>query len=312
MLKKTIVGNLGNQMFQYAALRGIQARLYPHQEICLSFTTLNSHTGIRDTKENYLRHYALKPYLTEDIIRPAGMQRLISGSVGVLLERSFRNRDVAGCHQIQHRTELCMQPVLNRFGIYQMQDGYYPFHKAWTRDQYVTGYLESERYFEEIADEIRAEFQPIDPLLPNNKALMNHIQSSNSVCISIRRGDFVGTEIDQYANICDAAYYTRAMDRMRALFPDAEWFFFSDDIEWVKANVPYTGTAFYESGADPVWEKLRLMSACRHFIIANSSFAWWAQFLGSAEDKRVIAPSQWRRNSPRPDIYQSDWIRIDV
>ena len=86
---------------------------------------------------------------------------------------------------------------------------------------------------------------------------------------------------------------------------------FSDDIGWCRENLHLPGDVLYESGDDPVWEKLRLMSACRHFIIANSTFSWWAQFLGQAEDKKVIAPERWLNSDFQPDLYQEGWILMN-
>lgn len=64
----------------------------------------------------------------------------------------------------------------------------------------------------------------------------------------------------------------------------------------VKKNIPVDVPAYYESGLDPIWEKMRLMYSCKHFIISNSTFSWWAQFLGSWKDKVVISPDRWWNN----------------
>lgn len=315
MLNKTIIGGLGNQLFQYAALRGIGARLFPGEEINLSFTAENYRTGESVVKPNMLADFALKPYRTSETIRPKGVQRLLSGAVGVEIQRGWRGidqNDIAPRRQIQHEVELKRQKTLNRFGLYQMQDGYYPFETSNAKEKYFTGYFESEKYFDEIRDEIKREFTPVRAPLSENGELYRRMAETDSACVSIRRGDFVGTSIDGYANICGADYFYRAMARMRALIPNAVWFVFSNDIEWAKENVRCEGETHYERGVDPDWETLRLMSSCRHFIISNSTFHWWAQYLSKSENKVVIAPGQWRRNSARPDIYQAGWELIDV
>lgn len=85
---------------------------------------------------------------------------------------------------------------------------------------------------------------------------------------------------------------------------------FSDDMDWVRENVRIDAECHYESGADPVWEKLRLMYSCRHFIIPNSTFAWWAQWLSRSEDKVVVSPERWF-NDDRPQfLIQDDFIKI--
>jgi hypothetical protein len=90
--------------------------------------------------------------------------------------------------------------------------------------------------------------------------------------------------------------------------------FFSDDVEWCKGTFQSDANNYYfESGSDPVWEKLRLMYSCKHFIISNSTFAWWAQFLGSNPKKIVIAPCRWLRvrdfTSP---LLEDHFIKLPV
>lgn len=76
--------------------------------------------------------------------------------------------------------------------------------------------------------------------------------------------------------------------------PDCTFFGFSDDIDWVKNNMEFPGEVYYESGVDPVWEKLRLMSACKHFVLSNSSFSWWAQYAEFLAKIRVLLYNGFR------------------
>ena len=69
---------------------------------------------------------------------------------------------------------------------------------------------------------------------------------------------------------------------------------------------------YYEDGNDTVAEKIKLMSMCKHFIISNSSFSWWAQFLSNYDEKVVIAPNMWFRNGEKCGLYMDNWILIEV
>ena len=85
---------------------------------------------------------------------------------------------------------------------------------------------------------------------------------------------------------------------------------FSDDIEWCRENIKFSENIYYEDGTDPVWEKLRLMYSCKHFIISNSTFSWWAQYLSRNNDKIVIAPARWHNSGYTNDIYDENWLLI--
>ena len=76
----------------------------------------------------------------------------------------------------------------------------------------------------------------------------------------------------------------------------------------------FPGEVYYESGVDPVWEKLRLMSACKHFVLSNSSFSWWAQYLSNEKKKIVVAPDIWYKTgkNAKADLYQDDWKLIHI
>lgn len=301
MLGIHIQGRLGNQMFQYAAMRGIRARLYPNEEIALAF----------GREGNLLRDLNVRPFRI-DVPRPTLVQRFVAGCVGLLIQSGWKSDQIQHQRAVQHDVETRLQPLLNCFGLYQMQDGYYAFHKSCAKNKLVSGYLESEQYFAHIADEIRREFTPVHPPQTENAALYARMAETESVCVSVRRGDFLDELIRNYANVCGPDYFKRALARMSGLVPDAVWFVFSNDIEWVKANMSFPGETHFERGGDPPWETLRLMSSCKHFVISNSTLAWWAQYLGSYPGKIVLAPSRWRIDSERPDIYQENWVLIEA
>ena len=72
------------------------------------------------------------------------------------------------------------------------------------------------------------------------------------------------------------------------------------------------GTYNIADGTDPVWEKLRLMSACKHFVVSNSTFSWWTQYLSKSENKIVVSPSRWFNNDYESPLIGKDWIKIST
>lgn len=158
---------------------------------------------------------------------------------------------------------------------------------------FVQGSFEHVRYFEGMRSVLCREFTPRHAPLPENAALYEAIAKGNSVCLAVRRGDFMTAENRKTFYVCDLTYFQRAVDYMQAHVERPVFIVFSNDIEWVKANLKIRGEVHYESGHDPVWETFRLMSSCRHFIISNSTLHWWAQWKGEAKDKIVVAPDRW-------------------
>ena len=221
--------------------------------------------------------------------------------------------DIGGANYIKtHQMEKKYSNLLMKFGIYWLQQGYMEFRKTKMKNKYFCGLFESSKYFNDYRDVILKEFTPKYQELPKNKKMYEAISKSNSVCITIRRGDFLSNENKKSHYVCTPEYFDKAIKKICQLINNPTFFVFSDDIDWVKNNMSFPGKVFYEDGTDPVWEKLRLMYSCKHFIISNSTFSWWAQYLSRNDKKIVIAPSRWKNTYQNDDIYEDNWILIEV
>ena len=177
----------------------------------------------------------------------------------------------------------------------------------------MSGCFEDPIYFDDIKDILLSEFTPRHPLLEKNKRMMQDIQKTNSVCLSVRRGDFESNaDVKKLQSVCDRQYFEAAIEVIKKNIENPVFFMFSDDIEWVKNNIHTECITYYEDGTDPVWEKLRLMSACKHFIVSNSTFSWWTQYLSANENKVVVSPSRWFNNDYVSPLIGKDWIKISV
>ena len=129
--------------------------------------------------------------------------------------------------------------------------------------------------------------------------------------MSIRRGDFLDPKYKKLHYVCDEKYFEKAITIIKTKVKNPVFIFFSDDIEWVKTNIKTYGIiCYYESGKDEVFEKLRLMSMCKHFIISNSTFSWWAQYLCKNPYKIVISPRKWLNNNEESGLIDESWIKI--
>ena len=200
--------------------------------------------------------------------------------------------------------------------IFNIRFGYTKFGKSLFKNKVFYGTFECPKYFNSIRDVLLKEFTPKKPLRKENEELFKEIVSTESVCITIRRGDYVqDKEIAKSLYICTPKYFDVSLTEMKKLVPNMKLFVFSDDIDWCKNNMKWPKGTMFESGKDPVWEKLRLMSTCKHFILSNSTFSWWAEYLSTNENKKVIAPSRWTNDPYKEgymDIYEDYWTILDV
>jgi len=185
---------------------------------------------------------------------------------------------------------------------------------------YLEGYWQSPRYFEE--GDIRRAFSFSKPADPSVALLLERIQSSHSIAIHFRRGDYAENPALTmiYGNICTPAYYARAADLAMRRVGNPTFFVFSDDIEWVRHQsfVRELGNIVeVEINHRNSWTDMMLMSKCKHNIVANSSYSWWAAWLNDNPSKMVICPSKWVNEgyedklSDLSEILPRDWIKID-
>lgn len=165
-------------------------------------------------------------------------------------------------------------------------------------------YLQSERYFPNVAAELKA-------------MLQEGITKIDKVAIHVRRGDYVGNPFyapllrdkEHYTlqspedTFLEPSYYEKAMEE----FPDAEFLVFSDDIEWCKQHPLFKDCEFSEGLSEE--DDLNRMASCIGHIIANSSFSWWAAWL-SPHGGKVIAPKDWYSDGVTRTELPAHWKQI--
>lgn len=186
-----------------------------------------------------------------------------------------------------------------------------------TDGTYLIGYWQSERYFNDSCDAIRSDLSPIKPPSKFNAGILEELRGIDSaVSLHVRRGDYVkNAEASRIFGTCSMDYYERAV---RTIAEHCETtpvvYAFSDDVDWVSENLklPVPVRVVRNNMGKDSCEDIRLMSACRHHIIANSSFSWWGAWLNPSANKIVVAPSRWFRSRKylNPDIWCKDWLRI--
>lgn len=311
MLHKLMIGRLGNQMFQYATIRAFQEKYAQNTPINLNFSLVYKEGKKEDGFHNHLGDFQIKECLIDAPIKISLLQKIYFGCyfAGYKIIKFFSKEN----YDLKKRNyEKKLQKILQKKGLYLFSFGYTEFKDSKTKNKLFAGHYESSQYFNDIKPILQKEFTPKEKELEENKELYKIIRNTESVCISIRRGDFLAAEHKEKHYICTPKYFEEAIKQIKEKIKNPQFVVFSDDVDWVKENMNFPKNTVYERGTDPVWEKLRLMYSCKHFIISNSTFSWWAQYLSRNENKVVIAPSRWQNVGFNDDIYEEDWDLIDI
>ena len=179
----------------------------------------------------------------------------------------------------------------------------------------INGYWQSYKYFDHIADVIRTDINTIRNISPASIKLLEKIKATDSLCVHIRRGDYItNSSAAQVHGLCDMSYYANGIDIAASNLNNPHCFLFSDDPQWVSENFKckFDRTVVDVNGPDTAHEDLWLMSACKRFVIANSSLSWWGAWLNDSPDKIVVAPKTWFKvsNMDTSDLIPPSWIRI--
>ncbi len=326
MIIVKLTGGLGNQLFQYAFAR----RIALVNDMKLK---LDNITGFED--DPYIRVYSLRHFnIEENLVSRKEIHLLqkkgqFCRKVIRFIERvlRFTQRKVKYNYsfdflKIYHLCSGCLHIIERSLNFNQNI-----YNIKLKKNAYLVGYWASEKYFKDIRDIICNEFTVRESLDGINLKIANEIERSNSVSIHIRRlhgisaiGEKVSTKGVNLHGYSSLEYYNIAVKYFLNKSLNFRFFVFADDIDWAKKNINFpTQIAFVsqnhkKEGKD--YEDLRLMSLCKHNIIANSTFSWWGAWLNKNPDKIVIAPKIWFRDPAAnatiklEDLYPKEWIII--
>jgi hypothetical protein len=176
---------------------------------------------------------------------------------------------------------------------------------------YVEGDFGHERFFASAAETIRREFTLKSVLAGQNAIIAQEMGQNESVCLSVRRGDFVGHLLH---DVCGMSYFQRAINVVCNQVRDPLFFVCSDDKSWVQQNLKVPAPHRFVSHNYPnFYEDLRLMTYCKHYIVPNSTFSWWGAWLTRNPGGTTIAPARWVNydavKDPKFVEQYADWLR---
>ena len=182
---------------------------------------------------------------------------------------------------------------------------------------YFIGYWQSEKYFIDIREILLNELKLKAECPGNNETLLNEMAYSNSIAIHYRRLHGVSKGVNvkisrDFHGVINEEYYRLAIEYLETIIPDPRYFVFSDDIGWAKENIGLTNNVHFIDNRqlpNSDMEDFRLMTACKYFIIANSSFSWWGAWLSNQKRKIVVAPKRWftSQDINLGDLFPPTW-----
>ena len=278
-----LMGGLGNQLYQYAMARRLAIACRARLKIALDWFSLCIE-GV--TQRDYrLCHFNIYEQFQE-----------IPDLACVL------SRDIV-LGEWKDGYDYHSRPFLQDCGR-----GFDPAILNIKGSRYVSGYWVSYKYFQDIADVLRTEFAIKNNLSGDNLELAQKILEDNSVSLHIRRGDYINI------GCClPLDYYYQAINNLKKNVEHPHFYVFSDDVIWVKEHFQIgidEVTYVSHNGAEQDYEDLRLMSLCKHHIIANSTFSWWGAWLCKNDQKIVYAPDRGNADGnfyPNEDVYPEEW-----
>lgn len=254
-----IQGGLGNQMFQYAF--GKEISLLSNRKLILDLSTLN---------ERY------------DNVVPRDFDLTIFNVENYSVVTSFDEPYVKF-------TEIWSPESWSNEYYKNVKE---QILKCEHENVYLDGYWPTPNLYTDVFD-YKQEFSFKENVLENSKDILDKILNTNSVMINIRRKDFVDNNFHGCYGI---DYVKKSIEYLKKNEHDLHFFVFSDDVNWCVNNLSFIENVFFvdhSHSGHKFGNYLQLMSLCKHFVIPNSTFAFWATLINNNPNKLVTRPKKW-------------------
>lgn len=286
-------GGLGNQMFQWAAATALANTHSVEAKVDIRELDLQSNDPDFAYRSYELLNFKNPPIIASDF-ELAAYEGTKSKGFKKLLEW------IKGSNPVRYKEE---------------QFSFDPDFFKLPNSTYLDGYFQSEKYFMNDRTGLLDLFQFHIEDTDINLKYVGDIQKQASISVHVRRGDYVKSKsTNEYHGVCSLEYYFQSIEYFKERIKDPVFYFFSDDIQWVKHKFNGSSSNFVFLGhneGENSYKDMLLMSHCKHNIIANSSFSWWGAWLNRNPGKIVVAPDKWFNVSiDTSDLIPETWIKI--
>lgn len=286
-------GGLGNQMFFYAFSLYLKANNINSLLVWHEYIFTKQHNGVE---------------LFDVFEIPIDNYNKFKISFFLKLNRSFLSHRIK---RIIGRIFRCKYIFIKNY----KQSSSYSFDDLFairkSKISYVEGFWQNYRYLMSIRNILLESFCFRLPVGFDKNIFLNEIQSSASVAIHIRRGDYLNPAFSELNVIRYNEYYLKAINYIEENIKNPKYFIFTDDMLWAKMNFKGDKYVFVEGNINENSHlDLFLMSICKHNIIANSTFSFWGAWLNVNPTKIVIVPKMWTINNLSSELCPPDWIYL--
>lgn len=293
MIVVKIFGGLGNQMFQYAF--GRRLALERNTELFFDFGFFDGNAQGDFTKRDFqLDLFNIKGNLVSKEVLDGFSQSKFAKA----------------------KSHFLINSPLAKQANYLREPHFHFYQKALSCGDtvYVSGYWQSEKYFQSIRKQLVEDFVSKNELSEQSKIVLNEINKLDAISLHIRRGDYTNAQNTSVYHTCSPDYYANAINTLIKKVNNPRFFVFSDDFDWVKKNIKidYPVTYVEHNVGKDSYQDMILMSKCKHNIIANSSFSWWGAWLNTNNDKIVVAPVNWFKSPDKntKDLICDSWLKM--
>jgi len=308
-----LTGGLGNQLFQFAASlalaestgRGIRVCLRGYDRPASRRLFLQVRRWWRSIGADAARLHALEalvrrpelPGLT-DLAETSSAEDRQFGLDRRTLKQAMRGGEVAGLTTL-HETKDVLEVVAGRRSIPS------------DRPILIAGFMQSDSIVARRIESVRDALH-----LPTGTAhaarWVREVRAVPSVAVHVRRGDYTKKAFEKVFALLSPSWYAGAADLVATREPQARWFVFSDDPAWCREHLKLPGEIRFVESDSPVSpaEDLAIMAACRHHIVANSTFSWWGARLATGSGV-VVMPTCWTLDvASSRDLLARDWFEL--
>lgn len=294
-----MMGNLGNQMFIYAMAKKLQMEY--NEEVIFDLSGLKRYYYTADYK---MDQFNIEGNFSYDLKKIGFIHRFkywLASKIFHVEQYVF-----AKLRKDSQTPDFITNSWLRRGCIFYTNRLFKDFPKIKRKYKYVYGYFQSDKYFDECSEQLMKELTLKGSLSEEELKIAKEMESGNAVGVSIRANkapENPKVKDNVLMGFISKDYYYEGMKRIAEQVSNPKFYVFADDINEVEQNYKLPFPVTYVRPTSAV-NGVVLLSKCKHFVIANSTFSWWGAYLSGNKDKKIIMPTPWDRvGTYRESIY---------